>query len=278
MVKVVEPRLSVPALRSSAPLLGLLLVSCGSPTTTPSTPSATPAAERVASGQVPAHTSRLLAAGVDIADVIDALFLGSGPDVAPNAQTACPIQRVWTAFPRGTVVRVRVSSTVSPEARAAMQQALAQVTTATRGVVRTAIEETPELDPVPGTDEVTVSAVPDPRAVGCRAASGCVRDGFRGRGILQFIRVVEALTQGAGDYVRDVVGRGVLGMCQVNGRRVAPAGGSLMSVEPGTSRALGGLTPLDLEATQAVYGSTLEPGAPRDDFGRAGPNQPDARN
>ncbi len=59
-------------------------------------------------------------------------------------------------------------------------------------------------------------------------------------------------------------------MCQINGRRVAPAGGSLMSVEPGTSRALGGLTPLDLEATKAVYGSMLEPGASRGDFVRAG--------
>ncbi len=144
------------------------------------------------------------------------------------------------------------------------------MTTATRGVVRTAIEETPELDPVPGTDEVTVSAVADPRAGGCRAASGCVQHGFRGRGILRSIRVVEALTHGAVDYVRDVVGRGVLGMCQINGRRVAPAGGSLMSLQPGTSRTLGGLTPLDLEATQAVYGSTLEPGASRDDVVRAG--------
>ncbi len=119
-VKVVGPRPAVLALRSSAPLLGLLLVNCGSPTTTPSTPSSTPAAKQVASAQAPAQTSRLLA-GVDIADVIDALFLGSGPDVAPHAQTACPVQRVWTAFPRGTVVRLRVSSTVSPEARAAMR-------------------------------------------------------------------------------------------------------------------------------------------------------------
>ena len=239
-------------------LLGtLLLVGCGDgrSSTTPTEAKSARAA---------------LAPDVDLADVIDALFLGSGPMVARDGVTACATsRRVWTGFPRGTVLRVRVSSAVPVDAQRALRLVLPQVALATGGSVRAVLEPTPEEDPRPGDAEVSVAAA-GAAADGCRGTAGCVQFGFAERGVLRWVRVVEADGQGTGDYVRDVLGRGIMGLCRISARRLAGSGGSLMAAEPDGAGSQPGLTPADVEAARAVYGSALEPGAARKDFIRVG--------
>ncbi len=208
---------------------------------------------------------------VDTADVIDALFLGSGPLIPRDGATACPIPRVWTGFPRGTTVRVRVSSTVPPDVQAALGRAVAQVASATDGVVVASVELTDAPDPLPGSNEVTVTTHPSPRREGCPSDRGCVQQVFRGRGLLASGRALESPEQPAQAYVRDVVGRGILGLCQIDGTLIG-GGGSLMSAGRGIQRsgAVPALTDLDITAARAVYASSLDPGATRKEFLRAG--------
>jgi hypothetical protein len=203
--------------------------------------------------------------------VIDALFLGSGPLVPRDGVTACPTsRRVWTGFPRGTVLRVRVSTAVPADAQRALRQVLPQVALATGGSVRAALEPTPGDDPQPGDAEVSVAGGAGVPPDGCRGTSGCVQYGFADRGVLRSVRVVEADGQGSGDYVRDVLGRGIMGLCRISARRLAGSGGSLMAAESDGAGSQPGLTAVDLEAARAVYASGLEPGAARKDFIRVG--------
>lgn len=246
---------------------GVLLSGCGDGRSTTG-PSETTAAQ-AAAGRGAVRSA--VTPDVDLADVIDALFLGSGPLVPRDGRTACPVpRRVWAGFRRGTTLRVRVSSTVPADAQRALRQVLPQVALATGGSVAAALEVTPEADPLPGDDEVTVAASPRPQTQNCRSTTACAQGAFEGRGVLQSLRVVEADGRGPGDYVRDVVGRGIMAMCRISTRRIAGAGGSLMSAEPDGGGGRLGLTPVDIEAARAVYASVLDPGAKRKDFIRVG--------
>ena len=209
---------------------------------------------------------------VDTADVIDALVLGSGPLIPRDGATACPNPRVWTGFPRGTTVRVRVSSTVAPDAQVALRRAVAQVASATDGAVAASVELTDAPDLLPGSNEVTVTTHPSPRNEGCPSDRGCVLQVFRGRGLLASGRALESPGQPVQAYVRDVVGRGILGMCQIDGTLIGGAGGSLMSAGRGIQprSAASALTGLDVTAARAVYASSLDPGATRKEFLQAG--------
>ncbi len=205
------------------------------------------------------------------ADVIEALFLGSGPLTPTGGSHACPLTDYWKGFPRGTTVKVRLSTTVSEEVREAIEQALRQVPEATDGAIDATFELTEDANPMPERHEVTLTFHPDPMSQGCIFDRGCIIHGFepKGRpGIFRSGRAVQAAGLPVNDYVHDVVGHGVIGMCHIDGRRICGPENSLMSRGSGvfSGETAAALTALDVAAAKAVYGSPLDPGATRDDF------------
>src|SRR5215472_8773914 len=99
----------------------LLLAACGD--------SDSPTATRVGERKVSA------AQQVSTQDATDALFLGSGPAIPRDGQTACALSGVWTGFPRGASVRVRLAPAVPGPARDAVRRVAEQVAGATQGVL-----------------------------------------------------------------------------------------------------------------------------------------------
>jgi hypothetical protein len=200
-------------------------------------------------------------------DVVDALFLGSGPLIPRDGQTQCAIPGTWVGFRRGTPVRVRVGAGVPAAAQAAIQRVAEQVGTATENVLTATVEADPDPNPTPGLNEVTVATVADPRREGCFTGS-CLFRTFASRGALGSVRVIEPAGQVATGYAQDVVGAGVLGLCRIDARRIGGPGNSLMSggsgIRPADAAPV--LTGLDLAATQAVWASTASPGASRREF------------
>ena len=224
-------------------------------------------------GQSPTEAARLAEArraeeAAKTPDVVDALFLGSGPLIPRDGSSDCPLQGFWSGYPRGTAVRMRVSSHVPGPARAALASAAGPVAGATGGALTVIIETTAELDPQPGVNEVTVAEVALPRAAGCPSDAGCVQYRFAGRGLLMGARVVEPRERSVTAYVHDAVGHGALGLCHVDARLIGGAENSLMSAGPGVPPGSGApsLTGLDLDAIRAVYASGVNPGAARSTF------------
>lgn len=201
-------------------------------------------------------------------DAIDALFFGSGPLRPSDGATACPFMGFWSGFPRGTTVTVRVSTTVSEDKREAIRRALDQVFEATRGAIATMFELTEDPDPVPSENQVTSTSHPSPSGQGCVADVGCTIHSFEDPGVFRSSRAVQPPGQTVNAYVHDVIGHGILGMCHIDGNLIGGSENSLMSGGPGVfSGAIAlELTPLDIEALNAAYGSSLDPGAVRSDF------------
>ena len=226
------------------------------------------------SGQSPTEAARLAesrraeAETVKTPDVVDALFLGSGPLIPRDGSTDCPLQGFWSGYPRGTLLRMRVSSRVPGPAQAGLAGAVGSLAGATGGALTVNLEVTPEIDPQPGVNEVTVTEVALPRAAGCASDAGCVQYRFAGRGLLMGARVVEPRGRSVSAYVHDAVGHGVLGLCHIDARLIGGAENSLMSAGLGVSPGSGAstLTGLDIEAIQTVYASALSPGAARASF------------
>ena len=205
------------------------------------------------------------------ADVIEALFLGSGPLTPADGSHACPLTNYWKGFPRGTTVKVRLSTTVSEKVREAIEQALRQVPEATNGAIDATFELTEDANPMPEQNEVTLTFHPDPLSQGCIFDRGCIIHRFESKdrpGILRSGRAVQAADLPVNDYVHDVVGHGVIGMCHIDAKRICGPENSLMSRGAGvfSGETAIELTALDLSAAKAVYGSPLDPGATRDDF------------
>lgn len=200
---------------------------------------------------------------VSRSDAIQAAVLGTGPLVAQGIYYGCSYPGLWTSFPRGTSITVRVSTNVDSEARAAIRDGLSDVPAVTGGALSTVFELTSDPNPVPGRDEVTVAAHPTPTSFGCRRNVGCTLHEFRKPGVLHSSRVVLPLVQTANAFVHDAIGHGILGMCHVDAGRIGRAGHSLMSNGPFTNSheiALS-LSHLDMEVERAVWASALNPGA-----------------
>jgi hypothetical protein len=163
---------------------------------------------------------------------------------------------------------MRVASRVPGPAQAGLAGAVGSLAGATGGALTVDLEVTPELDPQPGVNEVTVTEVALPRAAGCPSDAGCVQYRFAGRGLLMGARVVEPRGRSVSGYVRHALGNGVLGLCHIDARLIGGPENSLMSAGSGVSAGSGpsGLTGLDIEAIQAVYASALSPGAARASF------------
>jgi hypothetical protein len=226
------------------------------------------------SGQSPteaarlAESRRLEAEQAKAPDVVDSLYLGSGPLIPRDSPPDCPLQGFWSGYPRGTVVLMRVSSRVPGSVQAGLAEAAGALAGATGGALAVNIQVTPEVDLPLGVNEVTVAEVASPRAAGCPSDAGCVQYRFAGRGLLMGARVVEPRGRRVGGYVHDAVGHGVLGLCHIDARLIGGPENSLMStggdVPPGAGAP--SLTGLDLEAIRSVYASGLSPGAARSSF------------
>jgi hypothetical protein len=201
----------------------------------------------------------------ELKPVIEALFLGSGPYIPRDGQTACPNQGVMSGFRRGTAVRVIVSTTVSADKQAAIRDTVGQVAMATNGAITASFELTPDPNPQPGRNQVTSTAHPSPTSQGCPSDVGCTQHTG-----LPFTasRAVQPPSQTPNAFSHDVVGHGVLGLCHIGAHGIGGASQSLMTGGPGVfSGAIARtLSPLDIEAIQAVYSSGLGAGATRPTF------------
>jgi hypothetical protein len=231
----------------------LLLAACGN-NQSPTDPARLTETRRVEADQ-----------SVKTPDVVDALFLGSGPLIPRDGGVACPLQGFWSGYPRGASVRVRVSSRVPGPAQAGIAAGIGALAGATSRAIVVNMEVTPELDPQPGVNEVTVTEMALPRAAGCPSDAGCVLYRFAGRGLLMSARIVEPTAQTVAAYVHDTVGHGVLGLCHIDARAIGGGENSLMSSGPPGSGA-SNLTGMDLEAIRTVYASGVNPGAARSTF------------
>jgi hypothetical protein len=203
-----------------------------------------------------------------IAGVVDALFLGSGSLIPRDGSPECPLQGFWSGYPRGSSVRVRVSSRVPGPVASAIGAAISPLGDATGGALTVTMTVVPEADPPPGVNEVTVTEVPLPRAVGCSSDAGCVQYRFAGRGLLMGARIVASPGRAPSAIVHDVVGHGVMGLCHIGADQIGGADMSLMSAGFGAAPGSGAsaLTALDLDAIRAVYASSVNPGAGRPTF------------
>ena len=215
-----------------------------------------------------AETRRLEAEAAQTPDVVDALFVGSGPLIPRDGATECPLQGFWSGYPRGATVRVRISTRVPAGVQAGIAGTASSASEATGGVLNLLVETTPELDPQPGFNEVTVAEVVSPRAAGCSSDGGCVQYRFAGRGLLMGARVVGARGRSVAAYVHDAVGHAMLGLCHIDARQIGGAENSLMSAGIGVTPGSGAstLTALDVTAIRAVYASSVSPGAGRPAF------------
>ena len=217
----------------------------------------------------PARLAEAHRAEADLAvktpDVVDALFLGSGPLIPRDGSVDCPLQGFWSGYPRGASVRLRVSSRVPGPAQAGIAGTVGALAGATAGSLLVNMEVTPETDPQPGVNEVTVAEAALPRVAGCASDAGCVQYRFAGRGLLMSARIIEPRAQSTAAYVHDTVGHGVLGLCHIDARLIGGGENSLMSSGPPGSGA-STFTGLDLEAIRTVYASGVNPGAARSTF------------
>jgi hypothetical protein len=214
-------------------------------------------------------------------DYIEAIFLGTGPLIPQDNLTACvtnPGQ--WAGFPRGTTVKVIASSTIDlgsdgVDTKQLIEAALATVTEATLGEIRTTFAVTDDPDPMPGLNEATGTDHPSPQDTGCAFDRGCVHIQFTapGSGVMISSRsTLRGSVQPSDAFVHDILGHGVMGMCHIDQELTGGNDKSLMAGGPGAFTGLlpDQLSALDIAAAQAVYGSSLNPGATRADFVDAG--------
>ncbi len=209
---------------------------------------------------------------VSRADAISAAVLGVGPLSAKGVYYACSYPGLWTSFPRGTSVNVRVSNSVKPDVRDAVHRGLLDIWEVTGGALSSTFEVTTDPNPIPGRNEVTVTVHPTPSAFGCRRDVGCTLHEFEKPGVLRSSRVILPSIQTANAFVHDAIGHGILGMCHVDAGRIGRAEHSLMSNGPFTNSSdiAPSLSHLDIEIQQAVWATSLSPGADSRAFRTAG--------
>lgn len=200
-------------------------------------------------------------------EVIEALFFGTGPLGAG----ACPAYQRWAGFPRGSHIKVMVSTTVSEDKRDQIRKALDQVSEATRGAISVSFSLTDEPEPEAEAFHVVSMTHANPTLFGCVSGVGCTIHDWQKPGIFKSSRAIQPEGQTPQAYAHDVVGHGILGMCHIQAEGIGGADQSLMSGGEGvySGQISGQLTQLDLAALQAVYASSLSPGATRNDFIRA---------
>ncbi|MEP7010057.1 MAG: hypothetical protein ABJC13_07020 [Acidobacteriota bacterium] len=199
------------------------------------------------------------------ANVIAALFLGEGPLRAAQGAT-CLDTGIWRAFPRGSRIRVRLSTALSNGERNNIDGFLADFRGLIAGAYQLVIETTPEEDPIPGLLEVTNTSLNDAGVDAfCRPGTGgCAKYVFQAPGILAGSRTVARHQFGGNVHNHELV-HGILGVCHLDGFQMPDA----LMTNPNSS-SVGTLNGAERQAIQAVMRSGLSGGATRADFERLG--------
>lgn len=214
----------------------------------------------------------------DLADYVEALFLGSGPLIpeSNDPNLSCPRRGMWSAFPRGTTIRNRVSAQIPAHGLAAIRATLDQVSAATAGVLAMTLDVVPEDAPAAGDNQVVHVAL---RSAGeltaiCGSPTvACI--GYQSRpftgGVIRWSAGYYDVTniQGTVPYAHEL-GHGLFGMCHINQDGIGGSQQSMMSAGPIAGSHPSQLSPFDIEAAQAVYGSSVAIGASRSGFVAAG--------
>jgi len=216
----------------------------------------------------------------DLGDYLEALFLGSGPlipDATRDPNLSCPRRGIWSGFPRGTTIRNRASALIPAQYRDAIRVVLDQVPEATAGRLATTFEVVAEDAPVPGENEmvhVAMRSAGELQATcGPLVTTACI--GYNSRpftgGVIRWSAgyYLVANIQSTRPYAHEP-GHGVFGMCHIDADGIGGWPNSLMSASLTPGAAAERLTPFDIEALRAVYGSSVAIGARRPEFVAAG--------
>ena len=216
---------------------------------------------------------------VDFQNFIEALFLGTGPLEAPNDPLPCVniapgvTRGVLHGFARGANVPVRVASALSGSVQNLLREQVATIPVATVGRLNTTFELSADPDPPQRDSEIVLAFSPDTVRL-CGNALACGQIPFLSLGLMRSAKFTYSPTIGDVPAVHEVAH--LLGMCHVSAELIGgrPTN-SLMgrfAVLPtsGPPSHDPRLTPWDIEALKAVYGSSLQPGAVRSDFVAAG--------
>lgn len=238
-------------LQASFPLAGLVLaavsvLSCGGSGGSPTSP------------QPPNST-------ITRANVIAGLFLGDGPLRATQGVT-CSDSGFWRGFPRGSRIRVRLSTALSNGERSTIDAFLADFRGLIAGAYDLTIETTSEEDPIPGFLEVTGTSLNDAGVDAfCRPGTGgCAKYVFQAPGVFSGARTMARHQFGGNIHSHELV-HGILGLCHLNGNILPDA----MMTNP-NSASVSTLNAIERQAVQAVLRSGLSPAATRADFERLG--------
>lgn len=217
----------------------------------------------------------------DHSDYIEALFLGSGPliPISNDPNLACGRRGIWSAFPRGTTIRNRASAQIPPQYRDAIRVVLDQIPVATAGQLATTFEVAAEDAPTVSENQMSHVALQT-------AAELQFACGSSGTACIAYNSPLARGGPWAGGLIRWSVGyyvvptalfpepyahepgHGILGLCHINADLIGNRN-SLMS-QGTTNRQSDRLSPFDIEALQAVYGSSVAIGAGRAQFVAAG--------
>lgn len=216
----------------------------------------------------------------DLGDYVEALFLGSGPlipDTPTDSNLSCPSRGMWSAFPRGTTVRNRASAQIPSQFRDAIRVVVDQVSEATGGRLTTTFEVVSEDAPAPVENQMAHVALRSvgelEAACGSRSGAACIAYNAKpfGGGLIRWSSGYYVVTtvQSTRPYAHES-GHGIMGMCHINADGIGGHERSMMSASQTPGSQADRLSPFDIEASRAVYGSSVAIGARRPDFVAAG--------
>lgn len=200
-------------------------------------------------------------------DFVEALFLGTGPLADPASRGCRGV--LMDGWAPGSVIRVRISTTLSAVEREGAMGPLAQLPDATDGMVSATVEFTDERLPFPRAGEITVTSVVDPVAVGCPPNSSLctIFTSVGPGGSIGSARIVGRVGNLGGGYSHEM-GHAALGFCHINPKS------DIFNNQPGRSPStvMGfgsgakALSDQDFDATRSAYDAGLHVGASRREF------------
>jgi hypothetical protein len=211
------------------------------------------------SAQVASRTPLIM---LSLKDLIEALFLGTGP-LAQNPQAGCLAGAgTMSGWPSGASVTVTLASSLTADQRRRAAAAAGQVHQATSGAVDARVRDSSDPNPVPGANEIVVQQADLSGPFPCSSsAAGCTLPlQFSSPAVLSRVRIWLRGQNTAGHEM----GHALYGFCHLS----TEAG--YVSVMGDFDQAGRGLSEADLAATQAVYRAGLRAGAMRNDFVSAG--------
>lgn len=196
-----------------------------------------------------------------LAEVIEAIFLGSGP----VGRGGCPFEGRWSAYRPGTAVRVVIGAEVTQAARDELVRELALINEAVAGHVTLISVDSVDRDPQPSSFEITTADLSDGEidAICGFGNDGCTTIVFSDGPILNASRSVQRKRFPGTAHVHEI-GHG-LGLCHI----AASAYPDAMMADPQRSSTRS-FSDIERRAIETVYRSGLSPGSNRDAFVRAG--------